>query len=278
MGKVLTDAQVEQFHRDGFLHPVTVMTPEDALSSRRALEAAETRYGSIHYIVKPHLVLTAADALAHNAVLLDAVEDLLGPDLMLWDSAYIIKEPQTEKFVSWHQDLTYWGLSSTDVVSIWLALSPATVASGCMKMIPGSHTEGQLQHGEDKSDNNVLSRGQTVVLDDTMQAPVECALQPGQMSIHHGWVLHASGPNQSGDRRIGFNMNIINPSVRQTRMENDSAMLLRGQDRYGHFRAEPRATADFSPDGKALQAEISRLRGKEINVGADGRLAAVRAG
>jgi hypothetical protein len=258
---MLKAAERERYLRDGFLSPVTVMSTAEATDYRRRLEEAEARYGSMHYITKPYLLLMMADELAHNDAILDAVEDIIGPDILLWDSTFIIKEPNDTKFVSWHQDLTYWGLSADDVVSIWLALSPATRESGCMRMLPGSHRSGGVEHATTFSSENILSRGQTIAAPIDEAAAVDTALQPGQMSMHHGWVYHASHPNRTGDRRIGFNMNLVAPHVRQLRFAGDSAMLLRGQDRYGHFEREPRPEADFTPAARALQVEINRRRG-----------------
>ena len=274
MGKALSSERVASYWADGFLSPVDVMTPLEAAGFRRRVEQVEARYGTVHYMVKPYLVMTAADELARHPALLDAVEDLIGPDVLLWDAALIIKEPGDRKHVSWHQDLTYWGLNSVDdVVSIWLALSPATVESGAMRMIPGSHRGGQLGHRVTVDEDNVLSRGQVLDAPIDEAAAVSTVLQPGQMSIHHGLTFHASHPNVSGDRRIGFNMNLIRPSVRQLKVENNSAMLLRGTDRFGHYRAEPRPAADFTPEAIAFQGGIALARGKEVNYDPKGRLA-----
>jgi len=273
MGKRLSDNEIEAYWRDGFVSPIDVMSEAEACAMRRRVEEIETRFGAVHYMVKPYLVMTAADEIAHNPILLDAVEDIIGPDIMLWDAALIIKEPGDNKHVTWHQDLTYWGLDSVDgVVSVWLALSPATVESGTMKMLPGSHKLGQLAHHATDDDSNVLSRGQTVEAEIDEGRAVDNVLRPGQMSLHHGLVFHASMPNVSGDRRIGFNMNLIDPKVRQLKVENDSAMLLRGEDRYGHFRPEPRPANDFTPEAVAFQGEVSLARGKEVNYDPKGRL------
>src|SRR5262249_9754258 len=140
----------------------------------------------------------------------------IGPDILLWDSAFIIKEPQDHKFVSWHQDLTYWGLEPGDVVSIWLALSPATPESGCMRMIPGSHLKGGVAHRMTVAEHNILSRGQTISEPIDEARSVDIVLQPGEMSLHRGWVFHASHPNRSNERRIGLNMNLAPPHIRQT--------------------------------------------------------------
>ena len=261
MTKMLSEAERARYARDGFVAPIRVMSTGEALACRRALEDAERRFGPMHYVTKPHLLLGLADALVHQGALLDAVEDIIGPDILLWDCTFIIKEPRDLKFVSWHQDLTYWGLQPDEVVSVWLALSAATPGSGCMRMIPGSHKQGMVAHEGTFSDRNILSRGQTIVVPIDESDAVDVELQPGEMSLHHGWVFHASHPNSSNDRRIGFNMNLAAPVVRQTLFEGDSAMLLRGRDDYGHFTPEPRPSEDFSDEARVLQASINRRRG-----------------
>jgi hypothetical protein len=237
------------------------MPAEQAEAYRRGLEAAEARFGSMHYVTKPYLLLRLADELVHHPAILDVVEDIIGPDILLWDANFIIKEAGDRKFVSWHQDLTYWGIEPDDVVSIWLALSPATVESGCMRMLPGSHRRGRMNHVMTYAADNVLSRGQTIDAPIDESLAVDAPLQPGQMSLHHGWTFHASHPNRSADRRIGLNMNLIAPNVRQTQFGGDSAMLLRGRDAYGHFRNEPRPTEDFAPAARELQLSINARRG-----------------
>ena len=264
MSQVLTDAEVARFGRDGFVHPIDVLPEAEALAFRRRLEDAEARFGPMHYVMKPHLLLTLADELVHHPRVVGAVADLLGPDVLMWDSAFIIKEPRTDKFVSWHQDLTYWGLEPDEVVSVWLALSPATAENGCMRMMPGSHARGMVDHRETLGPDNVLSRGQTIAQPIDESQAVVASLRPGQMSLHHGWTFHASYPNRSDERRIGFNMNLMTPRVRQTKVSNDTAMLLCGEDRIGHFAPEPRPAHDFAPEACAIQAEVCRRRGDTI--------------
>ena len=247
------------YQSDGFVSPVPVLSAEEAAAHRSKMEAVEAEYGSVHYISKVHTILDfAAEAATHPAVL-DAVESILGPDIMLFDVTYIIKESHTDSFVSWHQDLTYWGLSSDDQVSMWLALSPADGQSGCMRMVPGSHTAGQLAHEDSEDDNNVLFRRQSVQNVDEAGA-VLCPLAPGEASFHHGWTLHASMPNNAADRRIGLNAQFITPSVRQLVNKNETATLVRGRDDYGHYAPDILATGVMEDHALERHAELERKR------------------
>ncbi len=272
MGRKLSGAEIERYRRDGFLQPVRVMSETEAVACRRELEALEAAYGPQHYLVKPHILSRLAARLVLHAAILDAVEDLIGPDLLLFDSAFIVKEPGDGKRVSWHQDLTYWGIEPTEVTSIWLALSPATGESGAMRMLPGSHRRGPVAHRETFETDNILSRGQTVSESIDEEAAVQTELRPGEMSIHDGWTFHSSGINRAADRRIGFNMNLIRPHCRQIAFDGDTATLLRGVDRFGHWLPEPVAEADYAPAAVAFQAAIAAKRGEAVNLDRTGRL------
>lgn len=250
----------DRYFRDGFVAGIPVLDPQEAATFRRELEVAETRFGgSMHYVLFPNLIFRSADRLLRHPRLLDAVEAILGPDVMAYECAYIIKEPGNMKKVSWHQDLTYWGLDTDDIVSAWLALSPATVESGCMRMIPGSHTIGKQHHVDLREADNILSRGQTIQNVDEAAA-VSAALAPGELSLHHGWTMHASQPNRSSDRRIGFNAVFMKPGVRQKVQARECAILMRGRDEYGYYDALPPVLQDFDPDLLALREEVDRRR------------------
>ncbi len=234
-----------KYRHDGFVAPVRIVEPAEAASRRGHLERAEAIVGSLHYRFKVHTILRSAYELATNPLILDLVESILGPNILLYNACFIIKEPQSKSHVSWHQDLTYWGLSSDKQVSVWLALSPATRESGCMQMIPGSHKYGQLDHQTTVDETNVLYHGQTVLGVDEQQAEL-LELQPGEASFHHGWTLHASLPNRSRDRRIGLNLQFLSTSVRQTQIDRDSALLVRGMDTYKHFEQDIPAGEDLN--------------------------------
>ncbi|MGX9355362.1 phytanoyl-CoA dioxygenase family protein [Roseobacteraceae bacterium S113] len=251
-------SQSEEYNRLGYLSPVPVLSPQEVASARAKLEAVEAAHGPMHYKAKMHTVLPWVWDIVTHPNILDAVEAILGPDILLYDSEFIIKEPQTPSFVSWHQDLTFWGLSSDEQVSLWLALSPANEASGCMRMIPGSHTKGVWEHETSQDANNVLLQSQTVKGVPEDEA-VLCPLAPGEASFHHGWTLHASMPNVSDDRRIGLNAQFIAPKVRQTKHDHDTAVLVRGQDPFGHYGADLPATEEFGADARARWEVLNKL-------------------
>ena len=129
MPKQLSEREAVAYRRDGAVFPISIMSEAAARAHRGRLEATEAERGTLHYMVKPYLVFSSAREIALDPVLLDAVEDILGPDILLWNSGYVIKEAQDRHHVSWHQDLTYWGLDSDKLVTAWVALTPATPAN-----------------------------------------------------------------------------------------------------------------------------------------------------
>ncbi|MDJ0943562.1 MAG: phytanoyl-CoA dioxygenase family protein [Kiloniellales bacterium] len=261
MPKHLTVGQLIQYRRDGATFPLSVLSAEEAAAHRARLEAAEAVRGPLHYTVKPYLIFGPADALARHPALLDAVEDVLGPDILLWDSAYVIKEADDRRHVAWHQDLTYWGLDSDEVVTAWVALTPANSENGGMRYLPGSHREGRLAHVDTYADDSLLHRGQDASAHvDPAEVAADIVLRPGEASLHHGWTLHASGPNPSSDRRIGLTLQYVTPRVRQTLTDEETATLVRGRDSFGHFRPEPAFAGDFAPAALAFQAQAERLK------------------
>ena len=252
------DTLVKRYENNGYISAVDIFDEDEALQHRRRLEAAEAQIGSLHYKTKAHTILTSPYEIATNQRVLDVVESLIGPNILLYNVTYIIKEPKSLSHVSWHQDLTYWGLSHDDQVSMWLALSPANEISGCMKMIAGSHKRGKIEHHVTEDETNVLLQGQTVKHVDTENSEL-CPLKPGQASFHHGWTLHASMANQSADRRIGLNIQFLATHVRQTKHNMDTAMLVRGVDNYHHFGQDVAAKSDLEPEALKKQKSLEAL-------------------
>lgn len=206
MPKYLSAQQVSQYHEHGYVSPVNLMSASEAIAIREKLEEAERlhpQHINAEHRNNPHLAFDFLDELAFHPLVLDAVEDLIGPDFSLWGSVLFIKEPSSPHFVSWHQDATYMGMSSNDFVTPWIALSPSNLQTGCMSMIPGSHKNNIRPHHDTFGKDNILTRGQVVSDIDEAQAE-HLILEPGQMSLHHGEIVHGSQPNTSDQRRVGF--------------------------------------------------------------------------
>jgi non-heme Fe2+,alpha-ketoglutarate-dependent halogenase len=179
--------------------------------------------------------------------ILDAVEDLIGGDILCWNTFFWIKEAKSATYVSWHQDLRYWGLDNSQLVTVWLALSPANEETGCMRVLPGSHEGDLLPHSDEYREDNLLTRGQEISVEVDEAQTVAMPLEPGEISLHNVRLAHASGPNQSNDRRIGLSFHYMPTNTKQIVGEWDSAALVRGADRHGHFKHTPRPWRDFDP-------------------------------
>lgn len=263
MPKLLDPEQISAFHRDGFVAPVAVLSREETAAYRRRFEDYERGHDGWYALSKGqkiHLLQTWVAELVRNPRILDAVEDVLGADIMCWGTSLFVKNARDPHFVSWHQDSTYWGLDKPDVVTAWVALSASTRRSGCMKMLPGSHTLEQIPHRDTLAEHNLLTRGQEIAIevDESKGAYIE--LNPGEISLHHVRTVHASEPNQADDRRIGVALRYIAPHVRQLSGERDSAMLVRGEDRFGNFVHENAPECDMDAAALEEHARIMQLR------------------
>ena len=247
MPKFLTAAQIQAYERDGFVAPLDLMSVDEAVEVRARLELVEGRYPEVFRGSgrnNTHLLFGFLDALVHDAHLLDAVEDLIGPDILAYGTVIFAKEPGDLGFVSWHQDGAYAGLDPYPGVTAWIALSPSNTMTGCIAMIPGSHRDGRQHHAETFAEGNILTRGQAIEGIDE-DAAIDLILEPGQVSFHHPWVIHGSKANTGSDRRVGFAVqSYLQPRARQV-LGNGYAQLVRGQDRENHFSLLPRPSADM---------------------------------
>jgi hypothetical protein len=269
MGKCLSDSQVEKFHRDGFLSPINVFSINEALELKDKLEDAEKIWPeafSASARNNAHLNFEFLDSIVHNKILLDAVEDILGPNILAYASTLFIKEPRDPGFVSWHQDGKYMGLSENIGITAWVALSEANGESGCMSMIPGSH-EKMLAHKDTFEKDNILTRGQEVQNVDVGKA-VETPLRPGQASFHCPTVIHGSQPNRSKQRRIGFAIQTYIPTNVKSIHGRASAQLVRGIDTFGHFDLLQRPKSDMEDVQVTTRDRINKEYANILYLGA----------
>ncbi len=264
MGKILTAPQVNQFHKDGFLPAFPVLSTPQAVQHRSALESFEAENngvlrGSLRF--KNHLLFKWLSDLIRSPTILNRVEDIIGPNILVWSTDWWIKEPNSPQFVSWHQDSQYWGLDTENLVTVWVALSPSTVQSGCMRVLPGSHVGPDLAHQETYHDDNMLTRGQSINDIDENRA-VNLVVETGQAVLFAFRIAHASYPNKTEDRRIGLAIRYIPPDTRQLFSDQDSAALVRGTDSHYNFELEPEPRYDFDPVAMEFHREAEEIRRK----------------
>ena len=263
MPKLLTQAQIEKYNSDGFVYPIDVMTRELAQAYLQRLEATEALQGK--QLIKgsnfkPHLLFKWADELAYHPKILDAVEDLIGPNIRILSSTVFPKMPGEGTFVDWHQDGTYFALEPDNIqLAVWLALSDAPVESGCMEMSVGSHRLGQLSHAEVSSEKHMLSLGQTVNVPLTKDRTEFMPLRAGQISVHHTHTAHRSGPNTASFRRVGVTLTYVPAHVAVRAKVKPSAALVRGTDRWRNFEDEPRPQVDYGEKEREFQQYANSL-------------------
>ena len=262
MGKNLTDLQFSQFQENGFLPAFPVLSADHALHLRANLESFEAENdgvltGSLRF--KNHLLFKWLSDLIRSPRILDVVEDIIGPDIMVWSTDWWIKEANSPQFVSWHQDSQYWGLDTDKLVTVWVALSPSTIESGCMRVLPGSHLGPDLAHEETYHNDNMLTRGQSI--DDINEdKAVNLVVDTGQAVLFAFRIAHASYPNKTDDRRVGLAIRYIPPDTQQQYSDQDSAALVRGVDNHQHFELEPEPRYDFDPVAVAFHKESEEIR------------------
>ena len=269
MPKFLTDAQVQQYKDLGYVSKLRVFDAAQTQAIRELLEDFERRQGSpLHGSQrhKTHLLFPWLNDVVRETKIVDAIEDLYGHNILCWTSNFFIKEAHDLGFVSWHQDSTYWGLSSPDVVTAWVALSPSNKSNGAMAVIPGTHTMEQIPHRDTYSKNNLLTRGQEVAVEVQEDKGVTLELEPGEMSLHHVRIIHGSPPNHSDIRRIGFAIRYIPTYVKQVEGD-DSATLVRGEDQFKTFVHEPRPSQEMEPAFVKLHQEITEKSAKILYKG-----------
>ena len=248
MLKKLTPAQVASYERDGFLTPNPALSPDEPAALGGKLAAFEATLGgpltseaiNARYRSRTHVLLPWVHSLVSRPAILDAVEDLIGPDILVYTSTWFIKEPESAAIAAWHQDATYFGLRPYVHVTAWLALTEATAENGCMEFLPGSHHGGQREHRAGVVAASVNRAGQAIVSAVDDRPAVHAPLHAGEFSLHHTLCLHRSQPNQSSGRRVGLAISYVPTSVRHLGVKHKTpAMLVRGVDKYGHFDLEP---------------------------------------
>jgi hypothetical protein len=249
----LSQEQLDRYRRDGIVFPVEVFSPDEAEHFRAALESIASQYaeGTLKRLDGLHLFFEWAYQLVSHERLLDAIESVLGRELLIDGTLVFYKPPQASNYVSWHQDSVYSGWHLTPSVSAWIALTASHQANGCMRVIPGSHLQGPLDHANARDHSNLLFRGERVEAVDELRA-VDVVLRPGEMSLHHSNLVHGSNPNTSNEPRIGF---IVRFVTNQIARRDRPVMRVRGEGDCSHLiLAEPPLKMD---QRAALSAWVS---------------------
>ena len=252
MGKILTRRQVDFWHENGYLEPIP-FAPEDEMAGYVSrLEVFERNFPEHipKLDVKAHLLCGWVNELAQHPVILDVMEDLLGPDLLLTGAAFRIKPPDGRTFAEWHQD-SYVAAIKPFFCTATLAVSEYTAENGCLRFIPGSHRWGTLPMSDTGDANSILSRPYRVTCDFDETQAVDVLMRPGELTLQHDHTIHGSRPNRSDARRIGLLADFTTPDARKESGRRESAILVRGVDGYGYW------LADETPEGEMGDAALA---------------------
>jgi len=264
----------EQYDQEGYYFPIQAISSSQALEYRSRLEAAEKKVADDPAKKKlmqlqPAAVLDFADEIARLPSIVSPVTEILGDDVLLWNATFFIKEANSPSFISWHQDLKYWGMDDSHEVTAWLALSDVTTATGCMKFVANSHKLDMVEHVDTFAEDNLLSRGQEIAVDVNEDEAVHVELKPGEMSLHHGKLFHGSSPNTTDDRRIGLALRYISTNMKQTADLKPYAKLVAGEDKFGYFRLLDSPSGVLEKDDVAIAYENIQIQEQFLFAGTD---------
>ncbi len=259
----LTSEQLKQYEEEGYVAPIDVLSKEEANEVKEEIELIEKKWPDEleglgrNYI---HLISPVFDKVCNNTKILDAVESLIGKNILICGTTLFVKNPNEKGFVSFHQDAKYIGLEPYNWVTAWVAITDANEENGCMRMWSGSHKNDLQYHNQKFDENNLLTRGQTVE-NVPMNETKPVILKAGQISLHHPKVVHGSGLNKSNDRRIGFVIqSYIGTNVDQV-LGKMYVQQARGEDTFKYHEHVVRANELMNQEG----AQIKKKANEELS-------------
>jgi non-haem Fe2+, alpha-ketoglutarate-dependent halogenase len=270
--KALTQEQVDSFRYNGFLFPVPALTEHEVATCLAGLDRLEADLGSpvaeadIKWRSHAYAHSPWFNDLIRHPRILDAIEDVIGPDILVWTSTFFIKEPHSPTFAAWHQDGTYFGLEPQEQVCAWVALTDASHEAGCMEMLSARGAPRQMHHAALGLAHSINRAGQTITEAFDETNPVAMALPAGSFSLHHEHAVHRSAPNRASYRRVGIGLNYIPTHVRVNGPVRLKAMLVRGEDRYGHFDLIDPPSAERDAVALAAHQDVSDRYRANYNV------------
>jgi ectoine hydroxylase-related dioxygenase (phytanoyl-CoA dioxygenase family) len=261
--KALTRQQVDYYRENGFLFPIPALSQDEiaaCIAHISRLEAdlgcpiadADVKWRSHAYAHSPWF-----NDLVRHPRILDAIEDVIGPNVLVWTSTFFIKEPHSPTFAAWHQDGAYFGLEPREQVCAWVALTDASAEAGCMEQLSFHRAPRLYHHAALGLAHSINRAGQTIVEPFDDRDPVAMALPAGSFSLHHELAVHRSAPNRAAHRRIGVGLNYLPTHVRVNSSVRLKAMLVRGVDTYGHFDLIDPPVAERDADALAVHQAVS---------------------
>jgi non-haem Fe2+, alpha-ketoglutarate-dependent halogenase len=270
--KALSQEQVDAYRYNGFLFPVPALTPDEVATCLAGLQRLELELGSpvaeadVKWRSHAYAHSPWFNTLIRHKRILDAIEDVIGPNILVWTSTFFIKEPHSPTFAAWHQDGTYFGLEPKEQVCAWVALTDASEQAGCMEQLSSRGAPRQYNHAALGLANSINRAGQTIMEAFDQSNPVAMALRAGEFSLHHELAVHRSAPNHASHRRVGIGLNYIPTHVRVDSPVRCKAMLVRGEDRYGHFDLIDPPSAERDAAALAVHQQVSDRYRENYNI------------
>ncbi|MBM3542147.1 MAG: phytanoyl-CoA dioxygenase family protein [Alphaproteobacteria bacterium] len=264
MPKLLPPGEIARFEIDGHTGPVRVLDETEVARYRAAYEGVERRHPDDlrKMKTKAHLLCPWVDEIARHPRVLDAFEDLIGPDLLCYSMAFRVKANDGRTHAGWHQDTAYTRMRPILAIGA-LALGPCGREQGCLSVIPGTHHGPLLPHVESADETSILARGQSIAQPVETDRAVDLALQPGELAIFHYNIVHGSRPNISADRRMMLLVEMM-PADAYQASGKEAAMLVRGEDRHRHFEPDRPAVEEFGPAERQAWQKAVDLRAKVV--------------
>jgi non-heme Fe2+,alpha-ketoglutarate-dependent halogenase len=256
---MLSQNQVARYRRDGYLFPFPALSPAELKECNNGLARFEqwlgepVNQGDFRWRSASYVFLPWVDALVRHPRILDAVEDLIGPDILVYTATWFIKEAHSPAFAAWHQDATYFGLTPNDQhVTAWVALSDAGSKAGCMEVVSSQGRPRQMRHAALRLEHSINGAGQAIVEPFEESGAAMMELEAGSFSLHHTLCRHRSAPNRAAHRRVGLGISYIPADCRLTGPVRMCARLVRGKDTGRHFDLIP------PPEGELHPAALGR--------------------
>jgi ectoine hydroxylase-related dioxygenase (phytanoyl-CoA dioxygenase family) len=241
--QVLSREQVEAYNRDGYIRPIRIFSDDEIADIRRYFDDLLAKViaagGDSYSISTAHLKYGRVYDILTDRRIVAAVKDILGENVAGWGSHFFCKMPHDGKSVAWHQDSSYWPLTPSKAVTVWLAIDDADTGNACMRFIRGSHHFGHLTYRpSDSAEHNVLN--QTIDNVEQYGDPVDDCLRAGEVSLHSDLLLHGSNANDSDRRRCGLTLRYAAAEVRAHLGWNGKGVIVSGSDPSGHWANPPR--------------------------------------
>jgi hypothetical protein len=259
---MLTPEQIERYRHDGYLYPLPGLSAAELAECNGGLARFETwldqpvNQSDRRWRSAPYVTMPWADKLARNPRVLDAVESLIGPDILVYTATFFIKEADSPTFAAWHQDATYFGLTPHEHVTAWVAFSEAGEEAGCMEVVSAKGQPRQLHHAALRLEHSINGGGQAIVERFYEGGGEMMALKAGEFSLHHTLCCHRSAPNRSKHRRVGLGISYIPAHCRVTGSVRMCARLVRGRDTGGNFDLIPPPEGELHPDAVARHERV----------------------